>query len=299
MKIGLGWLTLAAALTVCRLAEPRVADALLPIARGAAVATEVDGDAAMDATGALRPDPALLALFDYVLSNATGQSRAALNQSLRHILGTRLPQSARAQVLDLFRRTLDYRAQLYLAARAHAPMSLARRWAWEQRLRARFFTSREAQALFATADQFDRLALARQAVIENLTLDADEHQRQLNTLEQQLPPILRQMRAQTRLPLQLARAERLLLLRQGGERDLFLLRRQWVGNAAALRLTALDQEHQVWLRRVADYRAARQALSVSPGLSGDALKGAQDDLTANLFTPNERLRLAAYLPGEG
>jgi len=298
VKIGLGWLTLAAALTLYRLAEPRALDALLPSARGEAVATEVDGDAAMDVTGAVRPDPALLALFDYVLSNASGQSRAALNQNLLGILGARLPPRARAQVLDLFRRTLDYRAQLYLAARAHAPMSLARRWAWEQRLRARFFTAREAQALFVTADQLDRLALARLAVIEDQTLAGDERQRQLNALEQRLPPALRQMRAQTRLPLQLARAERLLLLRQGGERDLFLLRRQWVGNAAALRLTALDQEHQVWLRRVADYRAARQALGASPGLSGDALKGARDDLSANLFTPNERLRLAAYLPGE-
>jgi len=288
-------LLLVAGLTLYRFAAPDTAAALSPGERGAALATEVDGDAVMAATGALAPGPELPTLFDYVLSNARSLDRAALNQDLLRAIGDRLPPSARLQVLDLFRRTLDYRARLSGEARAHAAQSLTERWAWARRVRARFFSPPEIQALFSVSDRLDHLALERLAVIENMALDANERQRRLAGLEQQLPEPIRQMRAQTRLPLQLARAERLLLRRQGGAAALLRLRQQWVGNVAAQRLAALDQERQVWLRRVADYRAARQILAATPGLTGGALQSALDDLGANLFTPNERLRLAAYI----
>jgi lipase chaperone LimK len=260
--------------------------------------TRVDGDARLDSKGRLQLDANLVTMFDYYLSAWGERSSQVIHAALRQTLAQKLPPEEQSYALDVFDRYLAFRKALAEQAPGARDGALDGRVARMRRLRQVYFNGEESAGLFGRGDAYDDFMLARLAIVQNVSLDERTRHARLAALDGAQPPDVQAMRRETVVHRTLARAERLLRMRGGDDAQMFALRARLVGDAAAGRLARLDQEKALWQRRLESYRTARQALLDAPGQTDPERRRQIAALQGNLFTPAERLRLAAYVSGD-
>jgi lipase chaperone LimK len=192
-------------------------------------------------------------------------------------------------------RYLAYRERVHTTHAAGRTDGLEHRLALLHRIRVEIFGASDAAILFGEEEQVQAVDLQRRAVMRDTTLDAEERERRLYEIEQELPPAIRAARAESVAPLHLMQDEQALRAANGTEEEIRALRAQRFGADAAARLAALDREQAAWRQRVENYRSARRAIEADPMLSTSARATALEALLADRFTAQERVRVEALV----
>ncbi len=242
----------------------------------------------------------LKALFDYYLATQGERTFPEIRQEIDKQLAARLSGKALMDAQDFFRRYLAYLHDLGQAGKATRPVStdvvgqMGQRLQLLSQIRARHFTPQELELLFAHTDAMDQLILQRMAIQRRQDISEAEKRRQLDVLEQSLPPELRAARQQMTQHIALADAERSLRQQGGTPAQLQALRAGMVGTEAAQRLAAADAEAAAWQAKLQQWRQAREQLVKDTAYSDPQRQQALQVLEQKLFSENERKRLLAY-----
>ncbi|MBA1147695.1 hypothetical protein H0Z60_11590 [Ectothiorhodospiraceae bacterium WFHF3C12] len=263
----------------------------LPSHRG----TAVDGAVTLDGDGRVVPNGDLKRLFEYFLTGLGRASPRALRERLRAAVVKRgLPPDAVAGVLALFDRYLDYREALgELARPGTGADSLRAAYEARRQLRREVLGPAAAEGLFAREEAVDRHALEKRAIMGNDRLTAQQRQRRLALIQQQLPADVRRSRERARLALELRERTRALREAGAGEARIHALRQELVGAEAAQRLSELEQRRETWQDRLRAYRRERRRVAASPGLAPEDKAKALDRLLSEHFDEHEARRVKA------
>jgi lipase chaperone LimK len=252
--------------------------------------TRPDGAVHVAPDDSVVADAQLIELFDYYLSTVGEKSPAAVRAEIERELDRTLRPAAAAAAKRVLTRYSAYRLALAgvgadrrLAGQDAA--ALKRRLDALRGLRAQYFSQREIAAIFGREDAANAEALARMAIRDDRTLDAQQKQARLAALDAGLPV---DVRAAREAPLKIVRVqEEAERLRAGGagEEDVFRLRAEAFGADAAQRLADVDREEAVWKRRIEAYLVQRRGLNDEAAVA--ALRG-------RMFSEDEQRRLSAY-----
>jgi lipase chaperone LimK len=256
--------------------------------------TQSDGSAHLSANGELVVDESLRQLFDYYLSTLGERDLNAVRAAVAAELRRRLSGPPLKSALDLFERYLAFKQNTHADESQLRQASLADRLAAMRTLRHRYFNSQEIAGLFGTDDSYDDFTVKRLQILADTKLSAADKARRVSELENQLPEPLRKARSAPVQHIALAEEEAALRRSGGTEQDIYALRTQTVGQAAADRLATLDQEQAQWKGRIDSFKQARQQIQDNTSLDSQQKQDALDKLTQSSFTPQEQRRLAAY-----
>jgi len=255
--------------------------------------TRPDGAVHVAPDDSIVADAQLVELFDYYLSTVGEKSPAAVRAEIERELDRTLRPAAAAAAKRVLTRYIAYRQALAglgadrrLAGQDAA--ALKRRLDALRGLRAQYFSQREIAAIFGREDAANAEALARMAIRDDRTLDAQQKRARLAALDAGLPA---DVRAAREAPLKIVRVqEEAERLRAGGagEDDVFRLRAEAFGVDAAQRLADVDRDEAAWRRRIDAYLVQRR------GLNDEAAVAA---LRNRMFSEDEQRRLGAYEGG--
>jgi lipase chaperone LimK len=255
--------------------------------------TQVGGGLRVDAAGRFAPGPEAVALFDYFLA-ATGEEPAErIRARIVAEIALRLPPGAAAEAEALLDRYLAYREaarKRFAGDFSHADPE--RRFQLVRELRREVFGAGLAAALFGDEERVLAVDLERQRAAQRADLDPAERERRLAELEAQLPDAERAARREARAALELREAEAALRAAGAGPAEIEAERERRFGPEAAERLAELDRRRAAWDARVAEYRAARDALRAEGREAAD-YEAALAALRAARFAGRERLRIEA------
>lgn len=241
----------------------------------------------------------LKSMFDYYLSTQGERALPDIRKEVESQLAARLHGQNLQDARDFFHRYLAYLHALAEAgklksASADIVVQMRDRLQWLRQLRERHFQPQEIRQLFATSDAMDQLVLQRMSIQQRQDIPASEKQRLLAELEQALPPDLRAARQQATQHLVLSDAERQLRQQGASPAQLQAMRTSMGGPEAAQRLAALDADEAAWQGKLKQWQQEREQLAKDAGLSDLQRQQAQQALEQQLFSENERKRLAAY-----
>ncbi len=260
--------------------------------------TQVDGVFQLDEQGNLRITRDIVQIFDYFLSAIGEEPLSRSIERLQAYIRSQLSGSAQAQAqaLSLLEQYLDYKRQLVQLERDLPQLSdldaLKLREIAVQALRARVFSEEAHQVFFANDERYNLFTLERLALQRDDSLDANAKGAALDQLRESLTPelqdsVLPQLHSELR-------SQTVALKAAGGSpAQVQALRQQLVGNQAADRLQALDQQRQNWKQRLDRFEQAKSSIDNNPGLSSSDKQAAIQQLAEEQFDEHERLRLDA------
>ena len=258
--------------------------------------TQVDGVFQVDEQGNLRITRDIVQIFDYFLSAIGEETLAQSIERLQAHIRNQLPAPAEAQALALLEQYLDYKRQLVLLERDLPQLpsldALKQREMAVQALRARLFSNEAHQAFFAEEESYNLFTLERLAIQRDDSLDANAKGEALDRLRDGLPEEL-QASVLPQLHSELRSQTSALQAAGGSAAQVQALRQQLVGNQAASRLQALDQQRQSWKQRLQRFQQEKSAIDNHPGLSPADKQAAIQHLAQEQFDERERLRLDA------
>lgn len=260
--------------------------------------TAVDGlPSAMD-SGAIDVVQ-LKSMFDYYLSTQGERALPEIRKEVESQLAARLHGQSLQDARDFFHRYLAYLRSLAEAGKlksvsADVLVQMRDRLQLLRQLRERHFQSQEIRQLFAATDAMDQMILQRMSIQRRQDIPVSEKQRLLAELEQTLPADLQAARQQATKHLVLSDAERQLREQGASPAQLQAMRTSMAGPEAAQRLAAMDAEEAAWQGKLKQWQREREQLVKDAGLSDLQRQQAQQALEQQLFSENERKRLAAY-----
>ena len=254
--------------------------------------TTVPATLTINKAGRLVVDSNSKAVMDYFLSLSGEMPDARIRDLMQQWATGNAGEAAADDLLALYDRYQRYRQQFASGEYAATGSGTIRgQLALRQRLRNDTFGADYAAALFADEDRYDRFSLQRHDILAS-SMDDREKARALSTLRQSLPAHLaQQLEQQTNLQT-LQQDEQQLRDAGANDADLFVLHQQRFGDAAALRLQALDQQRQDWQQRLDDYHGQRQVIQ-SSGLSRQDQEQQLAQLRNAMFSETEQQRVAA------
>ncbi|MBV8658625.1 MAG: lipase chaperone [Burkholderiales bacterium] len=275
-----------------------------PVALMAPVASQrgsvADGAVSTD-LGRLAVNDALRRRFDYALAALGERSLAQITASLDAAFDAELAPPLATEAKRLFRQYLAYRDAIEAMSqdsrlKAGTLAAARARMLAMRTVRARFFNSREQAGLFGWQDAYDDDAMARLEIEQDATLSLKARQQRLAELDRNLPPeILAERQAPVR---QLVLADAVRTARAQGADDaaVYRLRAANVGEEAATRLAAVDQEERDWQQRIKGYLQDRAAILADKTMDETARADRLQQLRDARFDALEQKRLAAYEP---
>ncbi|MAE94979.1 MAG: hypothetical protein CL910_09995 [Deltaproteobacteria bacterium] len=229
----------------------------------AAVAPEapLSGRLQVDGSGRFVPTRhALTWIRSFLLAHRhlpEAEQEARLLEALR----AALPETAWPEALDLARRTLAFRqaARKEFSEGSVAPgADLEQRLQWLRELRRAHYGPELAALLFREEEAALELRLAMRRVREDPNLDEEERAARLEGFVAELPEAERRRVERATGHLRLTRDTEELRAAGASEAEIHALRSAQVGEDAARRLAALDEERARWALRVEAYRRERE-----------------------------------------
>lgn len=239
-------------------------------------------------------------LFDYYLSAVGEQSIETITLQIRGELDRRLPpeQAKKAQrLLGLYiefkRELVRLESQPQLVG--NGLLAIRGRFNAMQDVRAKYFSTEEAQGMFGFEDAYDMDAIARLEVDQNPALSAEQKKQQLAVLDASMPEQLRKEREATSMVVRLEQQAQALRAKGGSEDDVYRMRAKELDPQAAARLADVDREEVAWKGRIARYLEARSKLLQSQSnASASEREASLAQLQQSNFSEAERPRLVAY-----
>ncbi len=242
----------------------------------------------LDAGGAFVATPSALAWIDSFRFALRHLPDAEQQVRLEDALRRDLPPSAHEGALDLARRNRAFREAARLAFEGgDGAGDLDRHLQWLRELRRAHYGAELAEVLFAHEDEALRLQLEMRRAAERHADDPAARRAALDALADEWPEETRERHARTTAPLRLAQETAALRDAGASDAEIFALRAERVGPAAAERMAALDAERAAFAERLARYREARAAEIERHGAAADL-----EALRDAFVPPAERDRVA-------
>ncbi|MGF2685170.1 lipase secretion chaperone [Marinobacter sp. DUT-3] len=254
-----------------------------------------------DEQGNLVPEHDLLILFDFYLSALGEEPLDLLLSRIRQSLGDRLEGQALAQAQDLLRRYVDYRIALGdiegsstpVTSNGMAPVSnLRERFQQMTALRQELFSQAEGEAFFQLDNVQDEYMLQRLTIEQNPSLNDQQRQQAIASLDQTLPEEIRAVRQRVTRDAELYVTTESMRRTGAGEEEIYKVRAETLGHTSAANLAALDRKREKWDQRLSEYARERDAIRES-GLSRADRESAVDTLIEDRFDALEGKRVRA------
>ena len=234
--------------------------------------TQPDGALRVDANNQLIIDHHVRLLFDYFLTATGEEPLPQILARARAYIRFHLPEPAVAQANALLD---DYMALLNRMAELERPevvpsgnlQSVEEHLRLIADIRKEYLSTEAANAFFGEEESYDHFTLEKIGIMADDQLTAEQKAQQIADLQAQLPATLREDLAASRKIVDMEQS-RLRLLDEGGAADdVHQLRREWMGEAAAERLAALDVVRAEWSVKVEDWLAVRKSVLQDDQLS--------------------------------
>lgn len=255
--------------------------------------TQVDGTLQVDGNGNLVIDLGLRRVFDYFLATVGEESLDEIRARLALYLQQNLPAAAARQAWDVLTQYLGYKDALAELPGHDGSYEGMRDSLQRQRdLRDTLLGPELADAFFRAEDDYADFALQHIDHLRDPDLTPQEKQQRTEALLSTLPDPIRDDIQSTGRPLQVEQSVQALREKGASADEIWHLREQQFGTAAAERLATLDAQRAQWQQRYERYRQQRAAIDNSA--LDDTDKAAEIiRLRAEQFSDAEQKRVAA------
>ncbi len=267
--------------------------------------TQVDGEIIIDEQQQLVVTEGLRRLFDYFLSALGEEDEAVIYARVESYIRNHTPEPAASQAVAIFDRYIRYLKQLsqieerygnlQLQATKNAELDLnvvAQRQQDVTQLRQQHFDAATITAFFGAEDDYDTYSIAMLDINQNTQLSEGQKAAARQDYISRMPnnATKTNIEQQANLNELMTRTEQ--MKKAGTTSDeLYNMRRELVGEAAATRLARVDQEDDNFEQRFNQYQAQKLRL-LNQNAGNAQLQLTQ--LEQQLFSSSERKRLAGY-----
>jgi len=256
--------------------------------------TDIDGGLLINEHGHLVVTIEVRRFFDYFLSASGEEPSADIRARIVAKIRRRLPATAATQAIALLDLYLEYRARVrQLADDESDPSDLAARLERLRSLRRATLGEATANAFFADEEAYDAVAAEERRIALDPTVADSDRERQLQDLEEKLPPAARAARDEALAPLRLAAEEDQLRAAGGSPEEIRALREQYFGSDGADRLEESDREQAIWQSRYGAYKADRLAIEGDTTRSAEERAAVLEELLNRHFSTEEQIRARA------
>lgn len=269
--------------------------------------TQVDGEIIIDDNQQLVVTEGLRRLFDYFLSAAGEESEETLSARAEAYIRHHTREPAASQAVDILYAYMDYLkslsslqdqyGNLQMQATKSGKMDLnmvAQRTQDMKQLRQQYFDDETIEAFFGSEDAYNDYTIAMMEIEQNSTLSEEQKEAMRADYVSRMPEgdIKAHIESQANLGELMSRTE--AMKQQGAsEAELFNMRAELVGEAAAARLAQVDKQDADFAQRYAQYDSQRQAIIQQYGDSSQA-QTQISQLQQSLFNDSEIRRLEGY-----
>ncbi len=259
----------------------------------------------IDAQGHLVITHGLRMFFDYFLSALGEEPLPTIESRVRAYMASSLPQAADRQAERIFHDYMNYLLALQKLSATTAATTPTQGssmdmhlWAEQlqqkRQLRSGYLTPPVIKAFYGDEDAYDDYTLQRWQISQNTSLSQAEKTEQQKQLLSGLPDSVQQSMASIQLLQNVQQSDADCRKRGCSAEELHTERVAEVGEAAAERLDSMDADNAAWQQRVQGYLQQRQQILASSSYSPEDKQAQIEQLQAQQFAPNERLRLDAY-----
>lgn len=270
--------------------QPPAPEKLAPSLRG----TEIAGALLVDEDGNFVATADALSMFEYFFTVSGEASREEIVARIRTEIAARLDPPAEAQALAFLERYLAYRDRgLTFGTPGPEDTDLRSRFEKIRDLRREIFGEELASRLFGEDEAAAEVAIRQREIAEDPDLSPEEKAAAIEKSYEDLPEPLRKAREETLAAVRLMEDTDRMRAEGASAEEIRDMRVERFGEEAADRLEDLDRENAAWDGRMAAYRAERDRILASGGLSDVQKAAAIDDLVRSRFEENERLRVEA------
>ncbi|WP_333668303.1 lipase secretion chaperone [Acinetobacter guillouiae] len=259
--------------------------------------TEVNCPLQVDTKGQLILSRGIRDCFDYFLSSVGEKTEISLIADIRQYLSGLLPNTAQPYAFKLLNKYIDYlhqRESLPAVQAANSADGFRNAASSLSKLRRQIFTSHEADVFFGQEEIYDKYAIAQYEINNDKSLTTNQKAtKSLELLNHQPISITENMKQIIQYN-QLQELTTEIQARNGTEAELYQMRKNLVGTAAANRLRQVDVEENQWQNKIDRYLATREQISSSQ-LNMTQKQNAINELRNNSFNSNEeRLRAQTF-----
>ena len=262
--------------------------------------THPDGHLTVAVDDTLVVDAELRRMFDYYLAAVGEKPLDEIRAEMERELERRLKPRAAAEAKRLLGRYLDYKTDLLNVEKnpqvvGTGVSAIKARMIAMQQARLRFFSTKDAQAMFGTDDAHDMDSVARLDISENKSLSEDQKKEQTAVLDAAMPDELRRERDVPLVVVKLEESVAKMRAQGASDDEVYRARAAAFTPEAAVRLADLDREEAAWKSRIATFQAERSKLNAANvHLPESERQVAMQRLREAGFDINEQRRLAAY-----
>lgn len=257
--------------------------------------SEVDGDAGVDAHGALRVDRALRRLFDWHRAASGELGEAQILQWLTATLEQKLPPAAVAEALRIYGDYLAYLRASDSIVIAHDPLAQLDDL---HHLRVQILGEQVADAFFGDEELAQMARLERRRIMNDPALDEAERLARLRAYDERLPDELKP-EGELEIAQQAEALSRAYDANATDPAERHRERAALLGEEAADRLGTLDAEREAWQQRMDAYAAERARLYADPRLADRERERMLAQWAASRFDEAELRRLLALSDANG
>ncbi len=263
---------------------------------------QVDGDIVVTATGDVLINEQLRNLFDYINTAFAHYPVAQRTAWLTQFMASKnLPAAKTTYLLGFYKHYSLYKQQeialtASLKPAQHASDIMAVQTAKQQvsALQQQHLTTVEIMGFYGADQAYDDYQIQSALILNNTTLTEVAKATALAAARNTLPDSVKAQVMQTTVLAELEQLSADVKQQGSSASELYKLRAQLVGAAAAGRLAQMDSEDAHWQQRIAQYQQHKQAVLDNPALTSIEQNQAILELTTGNFNATERLRLKAY-----
>ena len=261
--------------------------------------TEINCALNLDGANRLIVNEQTKSCFEYFITQYGEKSMEQIHQDFNAYMNQNYKEPVLSQVLDLWKRYLEYRNQL---TNIKSPSNLSTenpkyyRAIFEgmNNLRKQYFSNYEIEGLFGAEDTYHLYTLNRMEILSNKNLNEQEKAKKLKALFNELPPAWQENLEQLNKLEDLQHLTADIKARGGSAEEIRQMRLNLVGVEATQRLENLDVERNEWKTKVTQYLSARDVIMKS-GMQDSAKEKAVQQLKTQHFNHSqEQLRLETF-----
>lgn len=269
--------------------------------------TDVDGEIIIDENKQLVVTEGLRRLFDYFLSAMGEEDEDTIVARVEAYISHHTPEPAASQAIEIFHHYMDYLKGLDTLQDSYGNLQMQATQAGEldlnllaqrsqdvNRLRQQLFDKDTIEAFFGGEDAYEEYSMAMVRIEQDSSLNAAQKKASREDYISRLPEgdIKQNYQKQANFG-ELTQRTEAMKAKGASKEELFAMRRELVGEAAASRLAQVDTEDANFDARFNQYQANRQALIKSAGSEANA-QSQINQLEQSQFSEAERKRLTGY-----
>ena len=269
--------------------------------------TDVDGEIIIDDNKQLVATEGLRRLFDYFLSAIGEEDEATIIARVEAYITHRTPEPAASSAIEIFRQYITYLKEIGSLEESYGNLQMQATQSGEldlnlitqrsqdvNRIRQKLFDENTIQAFFGGEDAYEDYSVAMVGIEQDTSLNEAQKKARREDYISRLPDgdIKQNFQQQANFGELTQRTEEMKAKVASAE-ELFAMRRELVGEAAASRLAEVDTKEADFDNRFNQYQAKRQALIKNAGSEANA-QAQINQLESNQFSESERKRLTGY-----